>query len=62
MGRLAPEGLEVFSPGEAAGPIVGGTLTQLTSLLGTPWAFESAEAACCFSRTSASARIEFIGC
>ena len=40
MGTLAPEGLEVFSPGEAAGPIVGGTLTQLTSLLGTPWAFD----------------------
>ena len=30
----------MFSPGEAAGPIVGGTLTQLTSLLGTPWAFD----------------------
>jgi len=40
MGALAPEGLEVFSPGEAEGPIVGGTLTQLASLLGTPWAFD----------------------
>ena len=30
----------MLSPGEAAGPIVGGTLTQLVSLLGTPWAFD----------------------
>jgi muramoyltetrapeptide carboxypeptidase len=40
MGPLSPEGLEVLAPGEAEGPIVGGTLTQLVSLLGTPWAFE----------------------
>jgi muramoyltetrapeptide carboxypeptidase len=40
MGPLCPEGLEALSTGEAAGPIVGGTLTQLVSLLGTPWAVD----------------------
>jgi muramoyltetrapeptide carboxypeptidase len=41
MGTLAPDALEALKPGEAAGPIVGGTLTQLVSLLGTPWAFDT---------------------
>lgn len=38
MGTLAPAGLEVFRPGEAAGVLVGGTLTQIAALLGTPHA------------------------
>ena len=38
MGTLSPAGLEVFRPGEAAGVLVGGTLSQLASLLGTPFA------------------------
>lgn len=37
---LAPEGLEVLRPGEAAGPIAGGTLTLLAASLGTPYAFD----------------------
>ncbi len=37
MGTLAPGGLEVFRPGDAAGVLVGGTLTQLAALLGTPF-------------------------
>lgn len=40
LGELAPPGLEAFAPGEASGMVVGGTLSQLVSLLGTPWAFE----------------------
>lgn len=39
LGELSPPGLEVVKPGEARGPLVGGTLTQLVSLLGTPWAY-----------------------
>jgi muramoyltetrapeptide carboxypeptidase len=39
VGELAPSSLEVIRRGEAAGTIVGGTLTQLVSLLGTPWAY-----------------------
>lgn len=38
IGTLAPAGLEVFRSGEAAGVLTGGTLTQLASLLGTPYA------------------------
>lgn len=38
MGTLAPAGLEVLRHGEAAGVLVGGTLTQLAALLGTPHA------------------------
>ena len=33
------DSLEVFRPGDARGTIVGGTLTQLASSLGGPWAF-----------------------
>ena len=36
---LSPEGLAVIRGGEAAGPLFGGTLTQLTASLGTPYAF-----------------------
>jgi muramoyltetrapeptide carboxypeptidase len=37
MGPLQPPGLEVLQHGEAEGPLVGGTVTQLAALLGTPW-------------------------
>lgn len=37
---LAPDGLAVIRGGEAAGPLFGGTLTQLTASLGTPYAFD----------------------
>jgi muramoyltetrapeptide carboxypeptidase len=40
MGAIVPPSLEVWRPGEAAGVLVGGTLTQLASSLGTPWAFD----------------------
>jgi muramoyltetrapeptide carboxypeptidase len=39
MGELAPAGLDAIRPGEAAGPLFGGTLTQLLASLGTPFAF-----------------------
>jgi muramoyltetrapeptide carboxypeptidase len=35
-----PDGVEVLRPGEAAGPLFGGTLTQLAASLGTPYAFD----------------------
>jgi muramoyltetrapeptide carboxypeptidase len=38
MGTLAPPGLEVFRHGDATGVLLGGTLAQLASLLGTPFA------------------------
>jgi muramoyltetrapeptide carboxypeptidase len=37
---LAPEGVDVFQPGETVGPLYGGTLTTLVSSLGTPYAFD----------------------
>ena len=37
---LRPDGLSVLKSGEARGLIFGGTLTQLTASLGTPYAFE----------------------
>lgn len=40
MGELAPPGVEVIRKGEAAGPLFGGTLTQLVASLGTPFAFD----------------------
>jgi muramoyltetrapeptide carboxypeptidase len=39
LGELAPPGLEVIRPGEASGPIVGGTITQIAASLGTPYEF-----------------------
>ena len=39
MGELAPAGLETVRRGEAAGPLLGGTVTQLLASLGTPFAF-----------------------
>ena len=40
LGALAPPQLEVVRPGEAAGELVGGTLTQLVASFGTPYAFD----------------------
>jgi muramoyltetrapeptide carboxypeptidase len=40
MGELAPDGLTAVAPGEAEGPIFGGTITQLLASLGTPFAFD----------------------
>lgn len=37
LGDLPSTGLEVFAQGAAGGRIVGGTLSQLVSMLGTPW-------------------------
>jgi muramoyltetrapeptide carboxypeptidase len=37
--ELRPGGLSVIKPGHAAGPLFGGTLTQLTASMGTPYAF-----------------------
>lgn len=37
MGELGPDGLSVLKPGRAEGMLVGGTLTQLTAGLGTPY-------------------------
>jgi len=40
MGDFDAPGVEVIAPGEFAGPIVGGTVTQLLASLGTPYAFD----------------------
>jgi muramoyltetrapeptide carboxypeptidase len=40
MGELAPPGLEAIVQGEAAGMLLGGTLTQVLASLGTPYAFD----------------------
>ena len=40
LGELSPDGLEAMRPGEARGPLLGGTLTQIVSSLGTPFAFD----------------------
>ena len=40
LGELAPDGLSTVRAGEAAGPLMGGTLTQLLASLGTPFAFD----------------------
>ena len=39
IGELTADGLETLRPGQATGPIFGGTLTQLVASLGTPHAF-----------------------
>jgi len=39
LGELAPRGLETLRRGEAAGMLLGGTLTQVLGSLGTPFAF-----------------------
>jgi muramoyltetrapeptide carboxypeptidase len=48
MGELRPEGVEVLKAGEAEGPLIGGTLTQVLASLGTPWAFDPTEGAVLF--------------
>lgn len=40
LGQYDTPALETVVPGEFAGPIYGGTVTQLLASLGTPWAFE----------------------
>lgn len=40
LGVLAPDGVETLVAGEAGGPVFGGTLTQLSASLGTPYAFD----------------------
>ena len=40
VGRITSEGLEVLKGGEAAGMLIGGTMTQLAASLGTPYAFD----------------------
>jgi muramoyltetrapeptide carboxypeptidase len=40
LGELTPPGLEVIRPGEASGPLFGGTLTQLVGSFGTPYPFD----------------------
>jgi muramoyltetrapeptide carboxypeptidase len=40
MGELTAPGLETIRSGEASGPLFGGTITQLLSSLGTPFAFD----------------------
>ena len=39
-GRIEHPQIEALRPGEAAGELVGGTLTQLAASLGTPYAFD----------------------
>jgi muramoyltetrapeptide carboxypeptidase len=39
MGELQAAGVETLRPGEAAGVLLGGTLTQLLASLATPYAF-----------------------
>lgn len=39
LGELAPEGVESLRPGEAEGPLFGGTISQLLGSLGTAWPF-----------------------
>lgn len=39
IGELAPPGLETIATGDAAGVLLGGTLTQVLATLGTPYAF-----------------------
>ena len=38
--ELRPGGLSVIKKGETAGPLFGGTLTQLAASMGTPYAFD----------------------
>ena len=45
---LAPDGLTVFQHGEAVGPLLGGTLTQLAASMGTPYAFDPPHGAILF--------------
>jgi muramoyltetrapeptide carboxypeptidase len=48
VGELSPPELVALAPGEAEGPLFGGTLTQLLASLGTPYAFNPPEACVLF--------------
>ncbi len=39
IGRITDPRVEVLQPGDASGMLIGGTITQLTASLGTPFAF-----------------------
>jgi len=43
FGELPVPGARTIQPGQASGVLRGGTLTQIAALLGTPWAYVSAE-------------------
>ena len=45
---LEPNGVQVINAGEKAGVLLGGTITQLTASLGTPYAFTPAPGALLF--------------
>ncbi|MEO8678726.1 MAG: LD-carboxypeptidase [Vicinamibacterales bacterium] len=47
-GEMRPDQLETLHPGEASGLLIGGTLTQMVSLLGTPWAYQVPDGAVLF--------------
>jgi muramoyltetrapeptide carboxypeptidase len=47
-GELRPAQLETLHDGEAAGVLVGGTLTQIAALVGTPWALRVPQGAVMF--------------
>jgi len=47
-GELRPDTLETLHAGEAYGVIVGGTVTQLAALVGTPWAYPVPDGAVLF--------------
>jgi muramoyltetrapeptide carboxypeptidase len=47
-GEFRPASLETLHAGDAAGLLVGGTLTQIVSLLGTPWTFTAPAGAVLF--------------
>ena len=48
LGEMCPASLETLVPGAATGTLVGGTLTQIACLLGTPWASPVPEGAVLF--------------
>lgn len=40
IGALSPDGVGILRPGEAGGPVFGGTLSQLVASFGTPFHFD----------------------
>ncbi len=48
MGELSVAGVEAIKPGEASGPLFGGTITQIAASLGTPYAFATPPGAVLF--------------
>ena len=47
-GEMRPAQLETLHPGDATGMLIGGNLTQMVALLGTPWAYRVPEGAVLF--------------